>query len=100
MTPSFSSDCLQVAHLLVQLLDVGVAGGELLLELLLRALGRRGLAKQAFGVDEADLVVGGGRGARAEPDQEGSAENGAANAKDAAIQWVLLHKRSQNTEPT
>ena len=50
---------LQVAHLLAQLLQVGVARREFLLELLLRALGRRGVAEQPLGVDEADLVVGG-----------------------------------------
>ena len=50
---------LQVAHLLRELLDLGVAGGEFLLELLLRALRRRGIAEQPLGVHEADLVVGG-----------------------------------------
>jgi hypothetical protein len=49
---------LEVAHLLGELLDLGVARGELLLELLLRALRRRRLAKEPLGVDEADLVVG------------------------------------------
>ena len=65
VAPSLSSDRLQVAHLLGELLDLGVARREFLLELLLRALGGRRLAEQALGVDEADLVVGGGRGAGA-----------------------------------
>src|SRR6185437_6183712 len=50
---------LQVAYLLRELLDLGVAGREFLLDLRLRALGRRRLAEQPLGVDEADLVIGG-----------------------------------------
>ncbi len=81
---------LQIAHLLAELLDVGVARGELLLELLLRALRRRRLAEQALGVDEADLVVGGLRRRRAEREQRGEAEDGARKAVGAAVQVILL----------
>jgi hypothetical protein len=55
---------LQVADLLRQLLLLGVARREFLLELLLGALGRCRFAEQALGVDEADLVVGAVRHAR------------------------------------
>ena len=82
--PSLSSERLQVAHLLGQLLQLGVARREFLLELLLRALGRRRLAEQALGVDEADLVVGGDRGAR-----DGSRSTAAARIM-AAFQVDLL----------
>src|SRR6185312_16234798 len=43
---------LQVAPLLLHLGELGVARGELALELLLRPLGGRGLAEHALGVDE------------------------------------------------
>src|SRR5439155_5062113 len=59
---------LQIAHLLRQLLNFGVARCELALELLLRALRGRRFAEQTLGVDEADLVVEGGR-KRREPEQ-------------------------------
>ena len=79
---------------------LGVAGGELLLELLLRALRRRGLAKQPLRVDEADLVVGGGRRAGVEPDQRDGAHEGRGNVTDAALQSFLLRSGPQNTDPT
>jgi len=55
--PSLSRAVCRSCILLAQLLDLGVAGGELALQLILRALGGRRLAEQSFGVDEADLVV-------------------------------------------
>ena len=67
---------LQVAHLLGELLDLGVARRELLLELLLRALGGRRLAEQALGVDEADLVVGRLRRRPAPQRQQGEGRDG------------------------
>jgi hypothetical protein len=57
--------------LLRGLLDLGIATREFLLELELRALGRRGFAEQPLGVDEADLVISGLRRAddRREPEK-------------------------------
>src|SRR5258708_5537931 len=46
---------LQVAALLLQLGELGVARGEIAFERLLRLLGRRRLAEHALRVDEADL---------------------------------------------
>ena len=87
VTPSFSSAACRSRTCLRQLLDVGVARGELLLELLLRALRRRGLAEQALGVDEADLVVGSLRGAGAERRAARRAPRTARrDAMDAAVQ--------------
>src|SRR5213075_809566 len=49
-------ECLQISQLLRELLDFGVASGEFALELLLSALGRRGVAEKPLGIDESDLV--------------------------------------------
>jgi hypothetical protein len=49
---------LQVAHLLAELLNLGIPAGEFLFQLRLCALRRRRFAKQPFAVDEADLEIG------------------------------------------
>src|SRR5262249_29899993 len=65
---------LQIAPLLAQLLDIGVARGEFLFELQLRALRRRRFTKQPLGVDEADLVVGRLRMAGPDGEERGQPE--------------------------
>src|SRR5262249_21801178 len=49
---------LQIADLLGKLLDLGVAAGEFLFELLLGALRRRRLAEESLAINEPDLDVG------------------------------------------
>src|SRR5947207_5440881 len=77
--------CLQIAHLLRQLLDFGIARCELALELLLRALRGRRFAEQALGVDEADLVVERGH------DRRESDERRADYPGSDTIQEILRH---------